>query len=60
MFSHLGMASCLLTFLSSVLHCLIFWLLSSALSVLSGTSGSKGDTRSMLSESPSYGTSMTS
>ncbi|TNN41388.1 hypothetical protein EYF80_048446 [Liparis tanakae] len=45
---------------SSALHCFILWLLNWELRALSGTSGSKGDTSSMLSESPSYGTSMTS
>lgn len=58
--AHLGMASCRFTFLIPDLHCLIFWLLRSALSLPSGTSCSKGDTSSMLSVSPSYGTSITS
>lgn len=57
---HLGMDSCLLTRRSSCLHWRILWLLSSAITVPSGTSGSMGDARSMDSVSPSYSTSMTS
>lgn len=57
---YLGITSSRLIFFRCSLHSWIMLLLSSLVRAESGTSSSNDDTMSMLSESPLYGTSMTS